>query len=324
MGSIIHSEIPLPYLFLAWYLASVFCTTTSKVLIQDVFGSAFWLSLCQFGLAAVMGNFIIRWMLHSNLYQVPRGSEGRALRASLWQLSFIFSFGMLALNKGYEHMHVSLVETLRATEPVVSTLLASILLPSDVPGAKQCLCLLPIVLGACCSSVGSAEFTLLGFAWVSASNVCFCWRTIQYKQVRKSFCIDDWNLFYHICRRGFVCQLIYALLGDFSSMRAAMARIPMIILGATAESAGRPFGIVRLRDIGMVIFNGAMYYTYLQLSWVILMRVSVVSHAVGNSMRRPVVLLCSVMYFRNEISLLNAAGICLALGGVFLYTQARR
>ena len=51
-------------------------------------------------------------------------------------------------NKGYEHMHVSLVETLRATEPVVSVILVMVLMPSDRPTGFQCLCLLPIVLGA--------------------------------------------------------------------------------------------------------------------------------------------------------------------------------
>ena len=40
-------------------------------------------------------------------------------------------------------------------------------------------------------------------------------------------------------------------------------------------------------------------------------------------MRRPVVLVCNVLYFRNEITPVNAFGICLAFGGVLLYTNAK-
>merc|ERR1712150_374570 len=72
-----------------------------------------------------------------------------------------------------------------------------------------------------------------------------------------------------------------------------------------------------------VIANGTMFYTYLQSSMVILARVAVVTHAVGNSMRRPVVLICNVLYFRNEIGAANAFGICLAFGGVLLYKRAK-
>lgn len=309
-------EAPLALLFFAWYAASVLCTAISKVLVRDLFPSAYWLSFGQFVVAAFVGNFMVRQMTGSKPYQVPKDHLGQRMRRELWVLSFGFSFGMLALNKGYEYMHVSLVETLRATEPVVSAALASLLLPSEAPSALQCATLLPVVAGACLSSAGSADFTGLGLLWVFASNLCFCWRTIKYKQVRKEFGFDDWNLFYQICRRGSVCQLIYALLGDFSGFQQGLSQLSMAAMTYPPSAW--------LSAIFLVVLNGIFYYTYLQFSWVILTRVPVVTHAVGNSMRRPVVLICNVLYFRNEISLMNAGGICLAFGGVLLYTKAKK
>lgn len=309
------SSVPLPLLFFAWYAASVVCTALSKVLVRDVFPSAYWLSLAQFAVATLVGNAMVRIMTGMPPRAVPRGAVGKEERRDLWLLSLVFSFGMLALNKGYEYMHVSLVETLRATEPVVSAALAAALLPTEAPSAAQFVALLPVVIGACCSSLGSADFTVLGLSWVCSSNVCFCWRTIKYKQVRRDYGFDDWNLFYQICRRGSVCQLLYALLGDRDGLWDGVARLQV----AASSSCFTSWATTLL----WIAVNGTMYYTYLQFSWVILTRVPVVTHAVGNSMRRPVVLICNVLYFRNEISLTNALGICLAFSGVVLYTKAK-
>mmetsp|Transcript_71921 Transcript_71921/g.214648 ORF Transcript_71921/g.214648 Transcript_71921/m.214648 type:complete len:315 (+) Transcript_71921:52-996(+) len=302
----------LPALFAAWYGASVICTGLSKVLVQRLFPSAYWLSLAQFLVATSVANSVVRWVQGGTRPQpIEVGPGFRKVRRDVWTLSITFSFGMLALNKGYEHMHVSLVETLRATEPVVSAALASLLLPQEAPSAAQVLSLTPIVLGACCSSLGSADFTLFGLLWVAVSNICFCLRTIQYKRVRKEHGFDDWNLFYHICRMGSLCQLIYALIGDPEGLWALLEKVS----ASSLET--------RFVDLALVALNGAMYYSYLQLSWVILMRVAVVTHAVGNSMRRPVVLVCNVLYFRNEISVVNAAGILLAFSGVVLYSRLK-
>jgi len=309
------SQVPLGALFFAWYASSVVCTALSKVLVQNVFPSAYWLSFSQFVVATFIGNLVVRRMHGKPPQGLQAGEAGRRMRRDVWALSVVFSFGMLALNKGYEYMHVSLVETLRATEPVVSATLAWFLLPAEAPSAVQLLTLMPVVLGACCSSLGSSDFNGLGLFWVVISNFCFCLRTIQYKKVRKEYGFDDWSLFYHICRMGSVCQLIYALVGDSAGLHEG--------LGALYVAVGDTSPLSWARVLAMVLLNGAMYYTYLQFSWVILMRVSVVTHAVGNSMRRPVVLICNVLYFRNEISLVNATGILLAFTGVVMYSRAK-
>jgi len=94
----------------------VLCTALSKVLVRDIFPSACWLSLAQFAVTTCLGQAVVRRLtgaapdpLSARTNALGKGST---VRWDLWKLSFTFSFGMLALNKGYEHMHVSLVETL--------------------------------------------------------------------------------------------------------------------------------------------------------------------------------------------------------------------
>lgn len=52
-------------------------------------------------------------------------------------------------------------------------------------------------------------------------------------------------------------------------------------------------------------------------------RVSPVTHSIGNCVKRVVVIVASVFFFRNPVSLLNASGTGIALAGVFAYSQVR-
>lgn len=303
----------LPVLFFVWYASSVFCTTISKILVRDVFPSAYWLTFAQFCVAAVVGYVVVRIVDGTAPVKIPFLTE---MWREFMALAGVFAFGMVALNKGYENMHVSLVETLRATEPVVSAAFTSILLPAEMPSAVQCACLVPIVLGACMSSYGSSDFNVTGLVWVLASNVCFCLRTIQYKQASRKYKVSDFQLFFHICRLGILFQFLFGVIGDPAGLRTCV--------GSLANAAtSNMFSLDKLKLLTMIVLNGIFYYTYLQFSWVILMRVPVVTHAVGNCMRRPVVLVCNVLYFQNPVTLINAAGILCAFVGVLLYTSIK-
>jgi Tpt phosphate/phosphoenolpyruvate translocator len=55
-------------------------------------------------------------------------------------------------------------------------------------------------------------------------------------------------------------------------------------------------------------------------SYMILQRVSPVTHSVGNCVKRAVVIAFSIIFFKTKMSLLNIAGTLLALAGVFVYS----
>jgi hypothetical protein len=60
-----------------------------------------------------------------------------------------------------------------------------------------------------------------------------------------------------------------------------------------------------------------------QLSWIVLGRVTAVTHSVCNSLRRPVMCVAGWLQFGNDISPLSAFGIALASFGSLLYSQVR-
>ncbi|GBF88877.1 phosphoenolpyruvate phosphate translocator chloroplastic-like [Raphidocelis subcapitata] len=69
---------------------------------------------------------------------------------------------------------------------------------------------------------------------------------------------------------------------------------------------------------------GLCFHAYQQLSYMILSKVTPVTHSIGNCIKRVVVIVASVIAFQNPVSLQNALGTGLALFGVFLYSQAKR
>jgi solute carrier family 35 protein E1 len=69
---------------------------------------------------------------------------------------------------------------------------------------------------------------------------------------------------------------------------------------------------------------GACFHMYQQISYMILARVSPVTHSVGNCVKRVVVISFSVLFFKNAVSPVNAVGTAVALGGVYAYTRVKR
>jgi len=53
----------------------------------------------------------------------------------------------------------------------------------------------------------------------------------------------------------------------------------------------------------------------------ILQRVTPVTHSVGNCVKRVVVIVSSVLFFRTPVSVINATGTAIALAGVFAYSR---
>lgn len=63
---------------------------------------------------------------------------------------------------------------------------------------------------------------------------------------------------------------------------------------------------------------------FVQVSYMILQRVSPVTHSVGNCVKRVVVIVTSVLFFRTPVSPINSIGTGIALAGVFLYSRVKR
>ena len=57
-----------------------------------------------------------------------------------------------------------------------------------------------------------------------------------------------------------------------------------------------------------LFYAGLCFHGYQQLSYLVLSRMSPVSHSVGNSCKRVAVIVASLLWFKNPISTQNAIG----------------
>ena len=69
------------------------------------------------------------------------------------------------------------------------------------------------------------------------------------------------------------------------------------------------------------LLAGLAFHGYQQVSYMILQHVTPVTHSVGNCVKRVVVIVSSVLFFRTPVSAINAAGTAIALAGVFAYSR---
>lgn len=72
------------------------------------------------------------------------------------------------------------------------------------------------------------------------------------------------------------------------------------------------------------ILAALCFHAYQQVSYMILARMSPVSHSVANCVKRVVVIVSSVLFFRTPVSLINTLGTGVALAGVFLYSRVNK
>jgi len=319
-----------------WYSSSAVCNTSARKVLTRL-PLPLWLCVVQFACAAALGHAY----LEIARPQLRQRSPPEAQR-TLHLLALVYTVGFVFVNAGYVVVNVSLAETLRSAEPIFSVLFAKLWLKEEFISSLTLLSLVPIVLGGAFSSGGDATFNVGGLFFVCMSNTAFALRSIvtkRLKQVYAGFVArasvhgsvhganvrarrrDAINVFYEVSLIG----LNWLVLGTL-----AIEVLIALLLSEAQQDAYSLFPhLLAMRGedwralIPLVLLNGLTYALYNQMSFLVLSFVSVVSHAVANSVRRVVTIVASVWYFRNPVSAQNAAGMTLAIAGVVLYSLSK-
>ena len=101
---------------------------------------------------------------------------------------------------------------------------------------------------------------------------------------------------YHVSLRGL------AILAVTQSVAIALLPINVALPSAVAELDVRA-------ALPLLLANVVCFFTYNQMSFVVLSRVHVLTHAVANGFRRVVTIVFAVLYFGTPVKPINAAGM---------------
>lgn len=180
----------------------------------------------------------------------------------------------------------------------------------DTYPLKVWLSILPIVLGCSLAAVTEVSFNFEGLWGALISNVGFVFRNIYSKKSLQSFKeVNGLNLY--------GCISIISLLYLFPV--AIFVEGSQWIQGYhnALASVGKSSTFYM-----WVLVSGIFYHLYNQSSYQALDDISPLTFSVGNTMKRVVVIVSTILVFRNPVRPLNAVGSAIAIFGTFLYSQA--
>uniref|UniRef100_A0A0E0AUC0 Sugar phosphate transporter domain-containing protein n=1 Tax=Oryza glumipatula TaxID=40148 RepID=A0A0E0AUC0_9ORYZ len=295
--------LQLGALFGLWYLFNIYFNIYNKQVLK-VFPYPINITTVQFAVGTVVALFM--WI--TGILRRPKIS-GAQLFAIL-PLAVVHTMGNLFTNMSLGKVAVSFTHTIKAMEPFFSVLLSAIFL-GELPTVWVILSLLPIVGGVALASLTEASFNWAGFWSAMASNVTFQSRNVLSKKlmVKKEESLDNINLF------SIITVMSFFLLAPVAFLTEGIKITPTVL-----QSAGLNVKQVLTRSL----LAALCFHAYQQVSYMILARVSPVTHSVGNCVKRVVVIVTSVLFFRTPVSPINSLGTAIALAGVFLYSQLKR
>ncbi|PWA59499.1 triose phosphate/phosphoenolpyruvate translocator [Artemisia annua] len=220
------------------------------------------------------------------------------------------TLGNFSTNMSLGKVSVSFTNTIKAMEPFFTVILSTIFL-GEIPTPWVLTSLVPIVGGVILASLTEVSFNWPGFWSAMSSNLANQSRNVLSKKimVKKEESLDNITLFSIMTIMCFLLFTPVALLVDGVKFTPAYL-----------QSAGLNVKEVYIRSL----LASICFHAYQQVSYMILERVSPVTHSVGNCVKRVVVIVASIFFFSTPISLMNSMGTGMALAGVFLYSQVKR
>ncbi|XP_059657893.1 triose phosphate/phosphate translocator, non-green plastid, chloroplastic-like [Cornus florida] len=297
------NTLQLGALFGFWCIFNIYFNIYNKQVLK-VYPYPLTVSTVQFA----VGTVLVTLMWTFNLHKRPKISGSQL--AAILPLAVVHTLGNLFTNMSLGKVAVSFTHTIKAMEPFFSVVLSAMFL-GEMPTPWVITSLIPIVGGVALASLTEASFNWAGFSSAMASNLTNQSRNVLSKKlmVKKEESLDNITLFSIITIMSFI------LLAPVTIFMEGIRFTPSYL-----QSAGLNVRQVYIRSL----LAALCFHAYQQVAYMILQRVSPVTHSVGNCVKRVAVIVASVLFFRTPVSPINALGTGVALAGVFLYSRVNR
>lgn len=224
-----------------------------------------------------------------------------ALMHALAHISAVISLGAGA---------VSFTHIVKAAEPAFTSLFSALFLKQFFP-LPVYLALVPVMGGVAVASLTERKFSWLAFNSAMAANTASAARGILAKQTMKE--PQGQNL---------TAENLYAVLTILATF--IMAPVALLVEGPKAKAAWDTAvaAVGQKTLLTHLISSGFFFYLYNEVAFLALDNVHPVTHAVGNTIKRVVIIAASILVFKNPITLQGYIGSGIAIAGVLLYSLA--
>lgn len=316
------------YYFLLYFFTVVYNVANKKVL--ESFPMPFTVAASQVAMGVPL--FLPFWawrppLPHLLSFLCGRSSSDHSdgLTPSLLaKIAACHGFGNVATVMALTSGSVSFVHVIKAAEPLFSAFLSVIFLNSKL-STWAYVSLIPIVIGVALASIREVSFSWWVFGTAMLSNLLYMSRMVFSKaSIQGSSPSSPGPKQQH-------ASLSAVTTFRLVTLSAALQLIPCAILleGARASQlwhtlqSQRPpseFYFVWTN----LIMSGVSFYVYNEVAFWILDLVHPVTAAVGNSIKRIVLILASILVFHTPVSELGWIGSILAIGGSLVYALVQQ
>ncbi|CAM9109666.1 unnamed protein product [Choristocarpus tenellus] len=303
------SSSSMVILFVMWYAFNAYYNISNKIVLR-LWAFPYTVSFLQ----TVIGLFYVIPLWLTGTQAKPKLTIQESLK--LLPIALLHAGGHLAAVLSMGAGAVSFTHIIKASEPVASTLIGPIFGVSMQPMSVN-IWLLPIVGGVAYAAMKPGQgldlSQLTGYASVCAmiSNVFFAIRGILSKKMMTPEYKEKKNM---------NASNTYAVLTILSSI---ILVVPALVL----EGASAKFAFDAVEDqytlIKTTISCGLTYYLYNEMGFRVLGKLDPVSTAVGNTVKRVVIMGAAVVFLGEKMTTNKMIGALIAVTGTLAYSLAK-
>ncbi|KAE8021521.1 hypothetical protein FH972_007405 [Carpinus fangiana] len=279
--------LQLGAMFGIWYILNIYFNIYNKQVLK-VYPFPATVTAFQLGLGTLM--IILMWA--SNFVTRPKITSSQL--AVILPLAVAHTMGNLLTNISIGKVAVSFTHTIKAMEPFFTVVLSALFL-SEVSDSIQ--------------SWRSFILKILYALLFETSKIRRGYKKLMAKEEET---LDNVNLL------SVITIISFILLVPAAIFLEGVKFSPSYLQSAANQG-------LNVRELCVrSLMAGFCFHSYQQVSFMILGKVSPVTHAVGNCVKRVVVIVSSVIFFQTPVAPINSLGTAVALAGVFLYSRAKR
>eukprot|EP00002_Diphylleia_rotans_P015064 TRINITY_DN2916_c0_g1_i3.p1 TRINITY_DN2916_c0_g1~~TRINITY_DN2916_c0_g1_i3.p1 ORF type:complete len:446 (+),score=80.71 TRINITY_DN2916_c0_g1_i3:85-1422(+) len=299
-----------------WYGSSMTTNIINKAFLQ-VADLPLTLPISQFGGSALIG-FL---MMKCNQSHV----QGHVfLSWADWVVTFLplgmgYAFSNVLSQVSLERVPVSFTHTVKSTGPIFTVILARLWLRESYT-SRIYVSLIPIIFGVGLASLTEHEFDMQGFIAALISTFILSCQQIASKHIFRTRKLHPMNLQANMSVAAFLCVLPIWLLLEANQFKEIMfpteQRFKTDPLTGVVSPITHPAWT-------LLFINTLAYYGQNILAFVVMSWVAPLTYSVAGTLKRIFVIIASVVYFGNQISILNGMGIAMSIFGAFYYNQVK-
>ena len=295
----VRDGVVLTLLILCWSFCSSIAYGTARVVLR---GWTFPLTL--FIITLITSIAVLALLFHV-IRATPQQNAPAlvSLRSSLI-IAFAQSLGYVLTYVAYSKVSVPFVQIIRSADTLITLALSVLLFGKSFPWGVY-LALPPIAFGVALTSVAEARFDALGMVLALTSTVCFVLRAVITKDTLRP--LDAFNVFDYLSKLSLALTVPFWLFLEAPQLFFNATPLTPLLGGVSAELYDHAHPVAWLAGTALaktpaVVFMSPVFLGKLCLvavpfalyniaSYVVLMRVSALTHSVCNVMRRAVLII---------------------------------